>query len=399
MVLPSVFRDLPRTFWVLWIGIIIDRIGGFAFAFLTLYLTTERHLSVDEATAIVSLAGLGGLGGALAGGILADHLGRKATIVIGMALSGVVMAALGFVRSPLPIGVLWLLYGFTGGAVRPASSALVADIVPAADRMRAFSLLHWGVNIGFAVAPVLGGILARRTYTALFLVDGATTLATVGLIAAFVPSTAPPPPTEPPWRGLTRVFRDARYLGYLAVAFAIMAVFQQAQSLLPVVMVQQGLSTETFGVVLAVNGVLIAFVSPIVAGRLGRHHPTLVYAWAAGFVGVGFGMNALAATGPAYAAAVVVWTLGEILSTPAGGAIVAELAPASQRGRYNGAASMAASLAQFAGPPAGGLILSRLGPTWLWLGCLGVGLACAAAMLGMTRSWGRRRVTPGEGGG
>src|SRR5215468_10457108 len=120
LMLPSVFRGLPRTFWVLWIGIIIDRLGGFAFAFLTLYLTSERHLGVDEATAIVSLAGLGGLAGALAGGILADHLGRKTTIIVGSTSAALTLGAIAFVREPLPIAALWLVNGLASGAVRPA---------------------------------------------------------------------------------------------------------------------------------------------------------------------------------------------------------------------------------------------------------------------------------------
>jgi len=387
--LPSVFRGLPRTYWVLWVGIIIDRLGGFAFAFLTLYLTSERHLGVDEATAIVSLAGLGGLAGALAGGILADHLGRKTTILVGSTSAAVALGALAFVREPLPIAALWLVNGFASGAVRPASSALIADLVPAEDRFRAYTLMHWGVNIGFAVAPALGGFLAKRTYAGLFLADAATTLVTVALIALYVPSAPPPPPTEPVWRGMTRVFSDGPFMAFLAAAFALSMIYAQADTSMPVDMVGKGISTETFGLVLALNGVLITFVSPFAAGRLAGADPGKVNAWAAAFVGIGFGMNALVATGFGYAAGVAVWTLGEILSTPASGAIVAALAPAEQRGRYNGAFTMAWSLARFAGPPAGGLVLSRLGGSSLWVGCLVLGALCSAAMAVMARHWRR----------
>ena len=121
MRLPSVFRGLPRTFWVLWLGNLIDRIGGFGYAFLSLYLTGQKHLAIDETAAILSLGGLGGFAGALVGGVLADHLGRKTTLVASMATSGVVMAALGLVRDPWPIAALWLIYGFASAAARPAS--------------------------------------------------------------------------------------------------------------------------------------------------------------------------------------------------------------------------------------------------------------------------------------
>ena len=54
-------------------------------------------------------------------------------------------------------------------------------------------------------------------------------------------------------------------------------------------------------------------------------------------VGLGFGLTALAGSVLAYAATVVVWTLGEIVTAGLGAAIVADLAPPSMRGRYSGA--------------------------------------------------------------
>jgi len=390
MRLPSVFRGLPRTYWVLWIGTLVDRLGGFAFAFLTLYLTSERNLRVDEASAILSLGGLGGLVGSLAGGVLADHLGRKRTLVVSMAIGALVMIALAFVREPWIIAGLWLLYGLGGSAARPASSALVADIVPTADRLRAFALLHWAVNIGFAIAPAIGGFLARRTYTGLFLADGATTLLTVALIAIKVPGDQAPAPTEPAWRGMTRVFRDPAYVGFLAFMVVVASIYSQAESSMPVDMVAKGMTTQTYGLVIAVNGLLITFFSPVVAGALGRAEPPRILAAAALCTAVGFGLNALVATGPLYAVAVAVWTFGEIAMNPASGALVAALAPPDQRGRYSGAYAMSWNLARFAGPPAGGLIIAHFGAPSLWLACLIVGVAAAAGILCLSPALTRR---------
>src|SRR5581483_5531922 len=38
---------LPRTYWVLWGGMLINRLGGSVFFLLSIYLTRERHLSAQ----------------------------------------------------------------------------------------------------------------------------------------------------------------------------------------------------------------------------------------------------------------------------------------------------------------------------------------------------------------
>jgi len=376
--LPAVFRGLPRTYWILWLGTLVDRLGGFVLPFLTIYLTTQRRLPIDEAAAIVSLGGGGGLAGSLLGGVLADHLGRKQTLVAGMSMAAVTILVMGLLREPWAIAALWLAYGFASGAARPAMSALVADVVPAGDRLRAYGLLHWAVNIGFAVSPITAGFLARRTFTGLFLADGATTLLMVALIAARVPPAPPPPQSEPAWRGMTRVFRDRVFVGFVALMFLVGAVYMQVESTLPADMIAKGITTETYGLVIAVNGALVMLLSPLVAGTLAKADPVRVIAGAAVLTAAGFGLNAVVSTGPLYAAAVVVWTLGEIASTPATSAVIAGMAPPEQRGRYGATYTMSWNLARFLGPPAGGLVLARLGSATLWIGCAGVGLLAAA---------------------
>jgi MFS family permease len=380
-----VFRGLPQSYWIVWAATLIDRLGGFAYAFLTLYLTGERQLSVEEASAILALAGLGGLAGSLLGGVLADHLGRKVTLSAGLLASSLLMGALAFARAPWAIAAAWLLYGLAGGVSRPASQALVADLVPEPDRLRAYGLLHWAVNIGFAVAPAVGGFLARRTFTGLFLVDGATTMVTALVVLAFVPGGPPPAQHESALRGLGRVFRDGPFVGFLLCMVGVAVVYAQAESSLPIDMIAKGATPETYGLVISVNGALIMLLSPALTGALARAEPMRVLAAAAVLTGVGFGLDAVVSTGPLYALTVVVWTIAEILATPASGAVVARRAPPEQWGRYNGAYAMSWSLARFLGPPAGGLVMAHLGAGTLWLACLGVGLGAGLALFGLSR--------------
>ncbi|MEV6852126.1 MFS transporter, partial [Actinoplanes sp. NPDC051411] len=66
--LRSTAGGLPATYWYLWTGILINRVGGFAVLFLSLYLTTRRGASPAVAGLIVGTYGIGGVIGTLAGG-------------------------------------------------------------------------------------------------------------------------------------------------------------------------------------------------------------------------------------------------------------------------------------------------------------------------------------------
>ena len=82
--LESLTADLPPAYWLLWLGTVINRLGGFVIPFLSLYLTSERGISVAQAGLVVSLFGAGSFAAHLAGGELADRLGRRPVLLLSL---------------------------------------------------------------------------------------------------------------------------------------------------------------------------------------------------------------------------------------------------------------------------------------------------------------------------
>jgi MFS family permease len=147
-----------------------------------------------------------------------------------------------------------------------------------------------------------------------------------------------------------------------------------------------GISNAWFGRVLALNGLLIMVLQPFLGPVLARHNRSRTLAAGAVLVGIGFGVNALARSLPWYALGVLVWTLGEIMALPMANALVADLAPADVRARYQGAFGLSFSLAVCAAPALGMAALERFGSAALWLGCLATGLLVAAGHLALRRA-------------
>ncbi|WP_063774976.1 MDR family MFS transporter [Streptacidiphilus anmyonensis] len=410
---------LPRTFWWLWTSTLVNRLGSFVVTFLTLYLTTDRGYSPAVAGLVVSAFGLGGVFGAIGGGVLADRLGRRPTLLAAQSLAALTTVLLGYTTEPAMIALVAGLLGLTSNAARPAISAIMADLVPAADRVRAFSLNYWAINIGFAVSASVAGVLSSHGYLLLFYGDAVTTLLCALVVFLRIPETRPEHPAgtvprgtttpeEPEQKvGLSAVFRDGPFMSLVGLTFLIAMTIGLGQVAVPVVMGRQGFSASDYGLTVAINGVLIV-VAQIPATRMIRGRGRTGIQVAASLL-FGFGTALCAfATGATsggmavYAFSVVVWTVGEIIWTPVNQALVAELSPVHGRGRYQGAYSLAWQASSFLAPLAAGGMIAAWGADSVWLTCAIVGVVAAAGYVRLMRgSSGRRieaaRLTAGPG--
>jgi MFS family permease len=354
--------------------------------FMAIYLTSERHFTQTEAGLVIGLFGVGSAMGVTVGGVLADRWGRRPTLFTAHLGAATMLLVLGFADDRWTITLGALVLGFFMDGSRPAFQAMMVDVVPERDRLRAFSLNYWAINLGFAFAAVLAGLAAQADFLLLFLVDATTTLVTAAIIFVKVRETRRPQgfarrDTGTPAVGLHTVFADRVFVGFLLLNLLTAVVFLQHISMLPIAMTDDGLSSTTYGWVIALNGLLIVlgqlFIPKLIAGY-GRAR---VLALGTIVQGIGFGLTAVAGSAWLYAMTVLVWTLGEMVYSPSSAATIADLAPASVRGRYQGVFALSWSIAGFTAPVAGGFVRDLLGNSALWIGCALIGFLAAAINL------------------
>jgi MFS family permease len=379
---------LPRPFWVLFAGTIVNRLGQFVEPFLALYLVRGRDLSLTTAGAVITCFGVGAFGSQPLGGWLADRFGRRVTMVGGLLATAASMGLLAVSRPIWLIAASALVTGVAVDIYRPASRAAVADIIDPADRPRAFAIIYWAVNLGVSVSGVLGGLLAVHGWWILFALDAATSVIFALLIARGVPESRPERSGSEPG-GYGPVLRDRLAVALAAATLISGMVYLQAYVALPLAMTHDHLSPASYGVAYAVNPLTVLTFQPLTLRWLLRRPPARVYSASILVLGFGFGLTYFAHTTIAYGATVFVWTLGEVGFNALGPTIINTIAPESMRGRYNGLIGLAFGGAAMLAPLAGTWSLGQ-GRAVVWGGCFAVAAIVAVAMLGLGPALTRR---------
>jgi MFS family permease len=374
---------LPATFWYLWLGTLINRLGAVVVLYLEIHMVSGYGFSATFAGLVLGLFGGGMALGSLLGGVLADRWGRKPTLLTANILGALTAIALGLAGNSWFVAVMALVYGFWNGLGRPAYSATLVDVLGPSKRMRGMNLNYWAINLGFSGAAFLAGVMAHSPRMLVFVLNAAVLTATTILIAVKVPETTPGPslPAVAAGEGgIGLVLRDKVFMTFVTLNLGLWIMIESCK-LIPIAMVHDGIDPANYGTVIAVNGIMIVTGQLFVPRLIGGRSRTQVLAAAAVLVGAGMGAVAVAGSVGALALTVAVWTLGEMINAPVNGALMADLSRPAMRGRYQGVASMSFTLANFVAPVIGGAVLDRTPPATLWVGLAALGLIVAIGQI------------------
>ncbi|MEE1818858.1 MFS transporter [Streptomyces sp. SP18ES09] len=390
---PSAFRGLPPLVWTVFAGTIVNRLGYLVTPFLVFFLAS-RGVTGAETSYVLGALGAGNLIGPAVGGVLADRLGRRPTMLIGLIGAAAAQGALFLAPGVWTMAAAALLISAAGSTVSPAAYALLADAVDGEGRRRAYALFGWGVNIGTAVAGVLGGYLAAQGYWLLFAVDAGSMLLYALVVAVRLkePQRAAAPDPREDGAGYGVVARDRLALLLLPLFGVQLFVYSLTEVALPLAVRDSGLSPAVYGAMAAVNAVVVVALQPFATARLARFPQLVVQSAGSVLIALGVALTGLADGVAGYTVSVVVWSLGEVVVAGIAAGVFADLAPAHARGRYQGAFSWTWGLARFGALTVGVTAYTTLGPGALWWTALLAGTAAAATTLAL-RTRVERRTT------
>ncbi|HEY9482806.1 MAG TPA: MFS transporter [Micromonosporaceae bacterium] len=391
----STFGGLPRTAWIVFAGTAVNRLGYVVTPFLVFYLGS-RGVSTTQVPYVLGALGAGNLIGPLLGGLFADRWGRRPTMLVGLVGTALAQGMLFAAPNVITLAIAAVLLSGAGTMVGPAASALLTDVVPADWHRRAFSLTHWAVNIGTAVAGILGGFLATRGYWLLFAVDAATSLAFALIVAMLLPGErrGVKAAGSPDGMGYGVVFRDPLMRAVLPLFGVALVIYSLTEVCLPLAIRDDGLSPTTLGLMATLNAALVVILQPVATHVLARFRQIPVYVSASMLIAIGVALTGVAHDVWSFAATVVCWSIGEAMIGGVPGSIVASLAPQDARGRYQGSFQWSWGIARFVALAAGTAVYADVSPAAVWWFSAIAGVAAALGVGALAPAIARRTATP-----
>lgn len=381
------YAALPRPVHLLCLGTLVNRAGTLVVVFLSIYIESELKLGVGLAAWTFGAYGCGALIASVVGGHLADGIGRRTVMLIALLGGAGVLIIFSSLRSPAAIVIAAFGFSLVADMYRPAASAMIADLVEPRDRVHAFGLMYYAINLGQSIAPVIGGYVASRSFQWLFWGDAFTTSLYAAIIFFTIRETlpgrtgraesGPVAPNVPLRQALKHILRDRPFMVYVLASFLTAMVYMQCLSTFPMYLNMKGIGVGTYGKLIAINPIMIVVLQLPITAAITRFHRGTVIVVGTAIIAVGFGATGLVDTTSMFALTIMIWTLGELFQAPLMQAIVSDMAPVDMRGRYMGMFSMSFSSAIMIGAPLGGLVLQRWGGPYVWAGCLATGLLAA----------------------
>lgn len=372
----NAFSGLPRNIWLLALVMLINRSGTMVLPFMSVYLTQHLHFSVAQSGLILSLFGAGSVVGALIGGKLSDSWGCKQVQLLSLFLGGVLFLTMILAKTFEAVAVMVVITAIVSEALRPANSAAVAYFCTPETRTRAYSLSRLSTNLGFAVGPTLGGMMAYYSYEWLFVADGLTCMAAGILLQIFLPKVEPSPKHEMAHISDQKAFKrknspyhDTLYLFFVVLVSLYATGFFQFFATLPLhYKLNCGLDEFTIGLLMSLNGAVIVVVEMVVVYKLQhKSEPTRIIVVGVGLMLLSYLILAIEAQlVVAVVAYVLMISFSEILTMPFMSTFVLERSRPSTRGQYMALYTVAYSVAHIIAPILGTQVVAWAGFAMLW---------------------------------
>ncbi len=369
----------PVVWWMIGATMMTKVTQFMVFPFMSLYMSVHTHATPG----IVGLAvGTGALTSTIfgfVGGGLADRFGRKLMMVFAMAGSACVMIGFANARTIIVFFILSAIMGIVRTCFDPASSAMLTDVTVPEKRGTVFAMNYWAINVGASIGPILGGYFGTVATGWTFYLTAAFDLMYALLILIKFPESKPDldrtagTHTETPQFSFGEAFHaiaaDKAFLTFLVASMLGGIAYSQIETTLPQYLehlTSARHAASMFSIILASNAVevvvLQVFLSKV-AGRFGiiRAMMGAQVLFSMGYFGMSVSHALLE-----FLVSMLVLTVGEIISFPAGSQYVTMLADERMRATYFGANNLG-GLSFFIGPWLGGVLLHATNGTVLFL--------------------------------
>ncbi|WP_262139025.1 MFS transporter [Pseudomonas sp. Marseille-Q5117] len=315
---------------------------------LTLFLSNKLGLDPQDVGLLLGIAVFSATLLSLYGGYIIDKLDKRQLLIVAMLSSGIGLILLTFAQNLYLVTLVLIISETASALFLIGSKAILSENLPVGQRVKAFSLNYTLTNIGYAVGPMIGVVIAGVQPSAPFIVAGAIAIGSIFLLLGATRDASPTTSGSAPQSFLNTlmILKNDRTMVLFTLGCLLSTLVHGrftlylSQYLLVTHTQQQTL--DTMAALLACNAITVILLQYQVGRWLSREH---LRHWIAGgtalfIVGlIGF---SVADSLLGWCVAMFIFTLGEMIIYPADFLFVDTLAPEALRGSYYGAQNLAA---------------------------------------------------------
>lgn len=394
--------------WLLLFAMLAFRFGhGLYFPFSSIYFHNVLGIPLARVGAGFAVFAAASVLSGLVAGPLTDRYGRKPVMLAALAGSSASFFAFSLVDDFAGYLAVSAAHGLLGWSMFEASrNAMVADVTPPGMRSRAYGLVRVGGNVGWALGPMVAGLVSAAAggsggvYPRLFVGTSVLTVVVALALALSVRESRPAAPkgsarTEAGTpRGLLVALSDGPFVVLLGVGVLLYYVFTQDWQALPVYAKNfVGVADGQIGFFLGANGLMVILFQLPVSYMIDRGSKVVALLAGAALFAASSATLLLAESFLGILVAFVLFfTLAEMVLEVAGASLAAELAPVRLRGTYLGLFGACFGVACGFSPIVAGALLQAELPRLIWTVQLVVAAFAAVGLLALAAL--RRRSSP-----
>ena len=376
-------RKFHPSFWVANGTELFERLAFYGNqAVMAMFLTESLMFSKEKASVLVGLAGTVVYGMPILAGTLADKMGFRRALTLAYLILTAGYFLLGTLKSSVVQGLgntfplFWLVAGMLvvsgagAGFVKPVVTGTVARTTTEETRSTGFSIYYMLVNVGGAAGPLIANQVRHRFGIERVFQVGAVVcllMAGVTLLAFREPRSEAGQEAGKPLSeallDLVRVFKNWRFIFFLAVFSVFWMMFFQFYIAMPMYIRTYVDPNADVDQVLFAGPICVVALQVAVNRLFKKMKPTQVIL--IGFVIASCSMLLVGAAPSMWAvvAALVVFSLGEMIQAPRFYEYVSLLAPRGQTGLFMGYAFAPISLGSALAGAVGGPLVKYFGET------------------------------------
>lgn len=366
------YSGLTPKIWLLALTQLINRIGTMVIFFLSVYLHEDLLFDLDKTGILMASFGLGSICGVFAAGKIIDKVGFYPVMLWSLILGSFMFVIVSFLNDFVFLAIGLFLLSALGESFRPANMAAVAHFSTPESYTRSLSLNRLAVNLGFAIGPAAGGLLATYSYSYIFWADGITSLLASAIVVACFKTDFVIPEKKPVLTDSLRsnsAFKDKAFLLFLPVTFFYASAFFQFFSTMPLYYKEvEMLSESQIGGLMALNGLLVALFEMVMIYKLEKRWTIFNFIALGSAMLVASYISLIFLGGMAWLIVLtIIISFSEMFAMPFMTTYMNNRAISSNRGQYTSLYIMAWSAAQIATPVLCTQVIAGAGYKALWI--------------------------------